>query len=336
MKLTGNEIVDAMVDYAPPSIAIPSAWFKTVVNDKGRPNTNAIIILAEIVYWYRPSQLKDEVTGEFLGYKKRFKEDLLQKSRKGFEKTFALTKDQVYTALKFLEELGVIKTHLRHVETNTMTLNNVRFIELVPARLKELTYPVVPERDPIVQKREGYRIDTRPLSYKNETNTVITNTGITSTSNSTTTGENEFQQLAEVYMNKINQNIAAVHEFLEDDLQEFGLELLIEAINEAALSNIRNYKYVRGILNGWKDRGVTTMQGLIQDRADFEQKKQTQHKRKSWSPTKETAMKDAPAWLEEEANKQREHDKRRQDELAASVPDDEELQKMFAELRGGS
>ena len=50
MKLTGNEIVDAMVDYAPPSIAIPSAWFKTGVNDKGRPNTNAIIILAEIVY----------------------------------------------------------------------------------------------------------------------------------------------------------------------------------------------------------------------------------------------------------------------------------------------
>lgn len=336
MKLTGNEIVDAMVDYAPPSIAIPSAWFKTVVNDKGRPNTNAIIILAEIVYWYRPSQLKDEVTGEFLGYKKRFKEDLLQKSRKGFEKTFALTKDQVYTALKFLEELGVIKTHLRHVETNTMTLNNVRFIELVPARLKELTYPVVPERDPIVQKREGYRIDTRPLSYKNETNTLITNTGITSTSNSTTTGENEFQQLADIYTNKINQNIAAVHEFLTADLEEFGLELLSEAINEAALANIRNYKYIRGILGAWRDRGITNMQGLIQDRDAFEQKKRANQNRKSWSPNKETGMKKAPEWLEEEGAKQREHDKRRQDELAASVPDDHELQELFAELRGGS
>lgn len=152
----------------------------------------------------------------------------------------------------------------------------------------------------------------------------------------TTTSENEFQQLADVYTNKINQNIAAVHGFLEDDLKEFGLDLLIEAINEAALSNIRNYKYVRGILNGWKDRGVTNLQALIQDRADFEQRKQSQQKRKSWSPHKETAMKQAPDWLEAEGAKQREYDKRRQDELAASVPDDEELNKMFAELRGGS
>lgn len=148
------------------------------------------------------------------------------------------------------------------------------------------------------------------------------------------TGENEFQQLVDLYTSKINQNIQAVYEFLLDDLAEFGLDLLTEAINEAALANIRNYKYVQGILKGWKDRGVTTMQGLIQDRADFEDKKQAQQKRKSWSPNKETAMKQAPAWLEEEARKQREYDKKRQEEQAASVPDDEEMQKMFAELRG--
>lgn len=336
MKLTGNEIVDAMVGYAPPSIAIPHTWFKTIVNDKGKPNINAIILLSEIVYWYRPSQMKDEVTGEFLGYKKRFKQDLLQKSRKGFEKTFGLTKDQTYTALKFLEELGVIKNHLRHVETEIMTLNNVRFIELIPTKLKELTYPVVGERDPIVQKREGYRIETTPLSYENETNTLITNTGITSTSNSTTTGVNEFQQLADIYTNKINQNLQAVHEFLEDDLNEFGLDLLTEAINEAALANIRNYKYVRAILSGWKDRGVTTLQGVIQDRADFEEKKQSQQKRKSWSPTKETAMKKTPEWLEKDAEEQRAYEQRKRDELAASVPDDHELEKLLAEMRGGA
>ena len=181
---------------------------------------------------------------------------------------------------------------------------------------------------------DGKTVDGKPdTTNNNELSNDLTKNDLKRT---TTTGENEFQQLADVYTNKINQNLAAVHEFLLDDLNEFGLELLIEAINEAALSNIRNYKYIRAILSGWKDRGVTNMQALIQDRADFEQRKQSQQKRKSWSPHKETAMKDAPAWLEEEANKQREHDKRRQDELAASVPDDEEMQKMFAELRGGS
>ena len=186
--------------------------------------------------------------------------------------------------------------------------------------------PVTENRLSEVGKTEvGKSSTTKNYSTKNDLTKV-----------STTTGENEFQQLADIYTNKINQNLQAVHEFLTDDLNEFGLELLTEAINEAALANIRNYKYVRAILTGWKDRGVTTLQGVIQDRADFEEKKQSQQKRKSWSPNKETAMKQAPAWLEEEARKQREYDKKRQEEQAASVPDDHELERLLAEMRSGS
>ena len=235
-------------------------------------------------------------------------------------------KAAVLSAFKELEEQGHVKRE-RVRDTNGQLKGyktTVYETPLTENRLSEVG------KTEVGKTEVGKSSTTKNYSTKNDfTKNDLTNI-------STTTGENEFQQLAEVYMNKINQNIAAVHEFLEDDLNEFGLDLLIEAINEAALSNIRNYKYVRGILNGWKDRGVTNLQALIQDRADFEQRKQSQQKRKSWSPHKETAMKQAPAWLEEEANKQREHDKRRQDELAASVPDDEEMQKMFAELRGGS
>lgn len=180
MKTTGNKAVDALIDYRPPSVAIPHMWFQTIVYKNGKPNMNAIIILAEIVYWYRPSVEKNETTGEFLGYKKRFKADLLQKNRSGFSKTFGLTKDQVYTALKTLEEMGIITNHLRQIDLMDTTLNNVRFIELHAEQLKAITYPVVQKRDPIVQEREGYRIETTPLSYRNETYTSTTGTGITS------------------------------------------------------------------------------------------------------------------------------------------------------------
>jgi len=180
MKTTGSKAVDALIDYRPPSVAIPHMWFQTIVYKNGKPNMNAIIILAEIVYWYRPSVEKNESTGEFIGYKKRFKADLLQKNRSGFSKTFGLTKDQVYTALKTLEEMGIITNHLRQIELMDTTLNNVRFIELHAEQLKSITYPVVQERDPIVQEREPSRIETTPLSYRNETYTSTTGTEITS------------------------------------------------------------------------------------------------------------------------------------------------------------
>ena len=181
---------------------------------------------------------------------------------------------------------------------------------------------------------DGKTVDGKPdTTNNNELSNDLTKNDLKRT---TTTGESEFQQLVDMYTNKINQNIAAVHEFLTADLEEFGLELLSEAINEAALANIRNYKYIRGILGAWRDRGITNMQGLIQDRDTFEQKKRANQNRKSWSPNKETGMKKVPEWFEEEGAKQREHDKRRQDELAASVPDDHELEKLLAELRGGS
>lgn len=235
-------------------------------------------------------------------------------------------KAAVLSAFKELEEQGHVKRE-RVRDTNGQLKGyktTVYETPLTENRLSEVG------KTEVGKTEVGKSSTTKNYSTKNDfTKNDLTNI-------STTTGENEFQQLADLYTSKINQNIQAVYEFLEDDLNEFGLDLLTEAINEAALSNIRNYKYVRGILNGWKDRGVTNLQALIQDRADFEQRKQSQQKRKSWSPHKETAMTEAPDWLEEEVAKRREHDKRRQEELAASVPDDDELKKLLAELRGGS
>lgn len=233
-------------------------------------------------------------------------------------------KDSIRAALKELEAKGYLTQEETRDEKGRILHHNITVYE-VPIH-GGFSATDKPQR----VTRNGKPATTKNYSTKNE----LTKNDLTNIT--TTTGENEFQQLADIYTNKINQNLQAVHEFLEDDLNEFGLELLTEAINEAALANIRNYKYVRAILSGWKDRGVTTLQGVLQDRADFEEKKQSQQKRKSWSPHKETAMKQVPDWFEAEGAKRREYNKRRQDELAASVPDDRELEKLLAEMRGGA
>ena len=233
-------------------------------------------------------------------------------------------KDSIRAALKELEAKGYLTQEETRDEKGRILHHNITVYE-VPIH-GGFSATDKPQR----VTRNGKPATTKNYSTKNE----LTKNDLTNIT--TTTGVNEFQQLADIYTSKINQNLQAVHEFLEDDLDEFGLELITEAINEAALANIRNYKYVRAILSGWKDRGVTTLQGVIQDRADFEEKKQSQQKRKSWSPTKETAMKKTPEWLEKDAEEQRAYEKQKRDELAASVPDDDELEKLLAEMRGGA
>ena len=335
MKLTGSPIVDELIDYNPPSIAIPHAWFKTIANDKGKPNINAIIVLSEIVYWYRPSLIKDEMTGEFLGYKKRFKDDLLQKNRRGFEKTFGLTKDQTYTALKHLENLGVIKNHLRHVETKTTTLNNVRYIELIPEKLKELTYPIVQKRDPIVQKREGvaqerdpYRIETRPLSYRNETNTLITNT---KTSDTEITTREKRDSLLKTVVSHYQDVFGNTPPLVIDAIQKFidkGFEaLVITKAIDLALEKGRKWNYAAGILQTLEnEHGVKTL-------VDYEQL--VERKKQRTKSKQQASQRQVPDWVEGERKKQQEHDERKKRELESDVPEDNELIELLQSLKQG-
>ena len=138
---TRNRMSDAVAELNITGNVIPSVWFKTIVNDKGRPYLLAIMILSEVVYWYRPVECRDENTGEFLGYKTKFRQDVLQKSYKDLADYYQVTKRQVTDAIVVLEKLGVIDREFRTVMQNGMRCNNVLFIRLNVDKLRELTYP---------------------------------------------------------------------------------------------------------------------------------------------------------------------------------------------------
>lgn len=141
MKMTGNPIVDKMYGMAITGNVTPQNWYHTVVNEKGRPVMNAITILSEIVYWYRPKEERDEAEPEKSHLKKKFRADLLQMSYQKLEEKFGLGRSQVKDAVRFLEKLGVINREFRKVMANGTQMNNVMFLVLNPERLYELTYP---------------------------------------------------------------------------------------------------------------------------------------------------------------------------------------------------
>ena len=75
---TGNASVDALAEMNISGNVTPVNWYKTILRENGKPYLLAICVLLEIVYWYRPVEVRDEHSGMTIGYRKKFREDLLQ------------------------------------------------------------------------------------------------------------------------------------------------------------------------------------------------------------------------------------------------------------------
>jgi len=119
IKLTGN--------------VVPMQWLQIIVTEKGKPDLLAIMILADIIYWYRPSAVRDEI-GNVISWRKKFKGDLLQKSYKHYAELFGYSKKRIKEAFDLLERMKLIKREFRTIEVklfdDNYTANNVMFVAL--------------------------------------------------------------------------------------------------------------------------------------------------------------------------------------------------------------
>lgn len=162
---SGNETVDRMTNFGITGNVIPHAWYRTIVKDNGRPHLLAIELLADIVYWYRPQEIRDEHTGHLLRYQKKFSGDMLQKSYDLYASFFGEKKRIVKEAMDVLVKLGVVKRQLRTIETDSMKLPNIMFLDLDVDRLFALTYP---EETSVVdnlstEKRKNEKTEENPV-----------------------------------------------------------------------------------------------------------------------------------------------------------------------------
>lgn len=138
---TGNKTVDTIATLNITGNVIPQMWYKTILRANGKPYLLAIIILADIVYWYRPKEIRDEGTGYVIGWEKRFRGDLLQRSYSQLADVFGESKRSVIAALDCLEALGVIRRRFMNKVIAGTLFNNILHLELEPRKLLELTYP---------------------------------------------------------------------------------------------------------------------------------------------------------------------------------------------------
>ncbi len=175
---SGNTTVDRMaqlnITEGVKINVIPAAWYQTIRRANGKVNLNACVILAEIVYWYRPKITRDP-DGRVLSMETRFQEDALQKSYQELADQFGLSKRQVTDAIIFLEQLGVIRREFRTLKIGSgCVLQNVLFLHLDADRLAQLTYP---DKKGEVSGYIGTPPSTERDTYTE--NTTKTNTEIT-------------------------------------------------------------------------------------------------------------------------------------------------------------
>ena len=209
---TGNEIVDEVSKINISGNIIPLSWFQTLVSESGKPMLLAIYLLADIVYWYRPKEIRDEESGNLVGYQKRFKADLLQRSYRQIENRFGVTKKQARTALNFLCEKGVIIKHLRDEKTaEGIMLHNNMYLELVPDKLRELTFP---------QINEGVSFKAPPYALEGTTVSTVKADG--DSQEVTTSTENTTNITTKDYINPIYADMDVIEKMkiYEDIIKE--------------------------------------------------------------------------------------------------------------------
>lgn len=138
---TGNETVDRLSRIRITGNVIPPAWYRTITKETGKPYLIAIVILSDIVYWYRAAEVRDEGSGQILGYRKRFKADLLQRSYQQMADQFGITKRDATNAVVELEKLGVVRRVFRTLTVNGQIMPNILFLALDVDILERLTFP---------------------------------------------------------------------------------------------------------------------------------------------------------------------------------------------------
>ena len=140
-QYTTNKVVLAIGGIHFEGHLIPHEWYEYLKTGNGTPYLNAMHILADVIYWYRPVTVIDEHTGKLLGYRQKFKADKLQRSYDYYVNRMGFTKGQVKSAVDYLVREGYLTREFRTIIVNDVKLANVMFLEPAAEAIRRIGTP---------------------------------------------------------------------------------------------------------------------------------------------------------------------------------------------------
>ena len=112
--------------------------------------------------------------------------------------------------------------------------------------------------------------------------------------NESSNEKTDFQNLIELYQSNFGIVKPILYDDLKADLEDYGLELIIEAVKRA-VKRQREYGYAQGILKSWNNKGIKTLEQAKAEEVSFQNK--SQNNQKSFQQQK--LVKKAPEWTDE-------------------------------------
>ncbi|WP_167553108.1 DnaD domain-containing protein [Evansella clarkii] len=255
---TGNAVVDSIGRLHISGTVIPFPWFQHITFKNGKPHTTAIFILADIVYWYRPTIERDEVTGSVLRVKKKFANDMLQRNYQAFADQYGVTKLQVKSAFDYLVAEGYVRREFRDLVINGQAYNNVMFVGPVPEKIEEITFTLKHKTLPISNEPPSPFQNEGSPHFKVGTNTEITteiNTLEKEEEKARTNPFDFYQQNFGMLSSYMSEKITM---WLDEECFDDPEEIIILAMQIALENNVRNFNYVSQILKDWCQSGAKT------------------------------------------------------------------------------
>jgi len=234
IRYTGIESIDKLYEADITGNLIPSTWCHKITGSNGKPNMNAIMILAEILYWHRPKVEYVKGDPENIHLLKRFKADLLQLSYGKLEQKFNLTKDQCRRALDLLEDQGLIKRHFRTVTIGDgRRLNNVMYIELITDKLLSMTHDG--QHDPYMIKPTSSYDESDEVSVNNESARISKQ--MTNTKNTTEIINKDHLSIYHNEQDKVRKQVDYNCLIIDKKKDRGMIDNIIDLISETNLSN---------------------------------------------------------------------------------------------------
>jgi hypothetical protein len=235
---------------------IPIIWFENLKyeTEKGTKKAYllAILILSDIIYWYKPFEIRDEQSGRLIEYKQKFQADKLQKSYSQYALLFGSTRISVKRAFDFLVEFKLINREFRDIFVQNKRLTNVMYVEPIPRNISLITTSL--------QKNMEVKKSKHPLYKKVNTYTENTHSEISHEIKKIKNKKSGEQKNYYQYVNKIRRLAERFRKFnkplilkFEDNLYDFeyredGNHLLRSARTKKVLSR-EKAEYIYKILN---------------------------------------------------------------------------------------
>ncbi|PRX18111.1 hypothetical protein BX659_14617 [Orenia metallireducens] len=138
---------------------IPPTWLENLRTKSGKPRFRSAWILSDLVYWYRPKEIRDPRTNMVISYEQKFKADKLQRGKAYYAEQLNCSEKTIQREYDYLEDEGLIEVEYRNIRVNGKPYNNVPYIDINVEAIRKLTYGKLEEQEVEATGQECLDID---------------------------------------------------------------------------------------------------------------------------------------------------------------------------------